>query len=274
MVKKKGDKMSKKIIAIGGGENRRFLEDGRQTLYETESMDKEIIKLTNKISPNYLFIAHAMCFSDEIQDSYYETMRKIYGDKFGCNCKHLSADNLYNKELVNELVEWADIIYEGGGDTSSMIKLWKETGFDIILKDAWNKGKVICGISAGAVCWFNSCNSDCAGSKFETVECLNWFNAFITPHCDEDGRYESTKMQLKENKMLGLMLSNCSAIEIVDDKYKIISSNGNDRTFEKGYILKSYWKNDKYYETKLEGNNDYRPLNELFSIIHLEDEIN
>ena len=38
----------KKIVAIGGGENGRFLEDGSQTMYETEIMDEEIIKLINK----------------------------------------------------------------------------------------------------------------------------------------------------------------------------------------------------------------------------------
>lgn len=255
--------MSKKIVAIGGGENGRFLEDGSKTLYETELFDKEIIKLTNKSNPNFLFLAHAMCFSKEIQDSYYETMKKIYGDKFGCNCKHLSVDDLYNKELVSELVEWADIIYEGGGDTFSMIKLWKDTGFDIILKEAWNNGKVICGISAGAVCWFNSCNSDCGENKFEIVECLDWVNLFVTPHCDEEGRYESTKQQLRENKMLGIMLSSCSAIEILDDKYKILLSTGNVRNHKKGYVLKSYWKNDKYYEEMIEESDDYRSLNEL-----------
>lgn len=92
--------MIKKIVAIGGGENGRFLEDGTQTLYETETIDEEIIKLTGKEHPNYLFIAHAMCFSKEIQDSYYETMKKIYKDKYGCNCKHLSSLELFNKEKV------------------------------------------------------------------------------------------------------------------------------------------------------------------------------
>ena len=125
-------------------------------------------------------------------------------------------------------------------------------------------GKVICGISAGAVCWFNSCNSDNENNHFETVECLNWFDIFVTPHCDEDGRYDSTIGQLKENKKLGLMLSNCSAIEIVDDKYRIISGNGNGRNFDKGYVLKCYWKNNKYYEEKLETNNEYEMLSKLF----------
>lgn len=258
--------MSKKIVAIGGGENGRFLEDGSQTLYETKFADEEIVKLTNKRFPNFLFLAHAMSFSDEIQDSYYKTMTKIYGDKFGCNCKHLTARDLYNKDLVRELLDWADIIYEGGGDTGIMINLWKETGFDVILKEAWNKGKVICGISAGAVCWFNSCNSDCGPLDFDVVDCLNWLNLFVTPHCDERGRYESTKKQLNSNKMIGLMLSNCSAIEIIDNKYKIIAGPGNCRNFKKGYVLKCCWKNDVYYENRLEESNKYKSLDELFIV--------
>lgn len=266
--------MTKIIVAIGGGENGRFLEDGSQTMYETEQIDKEIIKLSNKKNPNYLFLAHAMCFSDEIQDSYYETMKKIYGKKYGCNCKCLKANDLNNKKLVKELINWADIIYEGGGDTRAMIRLWKETGFDITLKEAWTSGKVICGISAGAVCWFNSCNSDINELEFETIECLNWFDIFVTPHCDEKGRYESTKNQLKENKHLGLMLSNCSAIEIIDDKCRIISSNENGRNFKVGYALKCYWKNNEFYEEKLEIDNKYKLFNEVFNTNIINDKSN
>lgn len=255
--------MTKKIVAIGGGENGRILENGYQTLYETQQMDEEIIKLTGKKNPNFLFIAHAMCFSDKIQDSYYITMKKIYGDKFGCPCRFLKATDLYDDKLTKKLVNWADIIYEGGGDTGKMIELWKKTGFDNLLREAWNNGKVISGISAGAVCWFNSSNSDSENGQFDIVECLDWFDIFVTPHCDEYGRYDSTKEQLKENKKLGLMLSNCSAIEIVDDKYRIISGSGNDRNFEKGYALKCYWKNNEYYEEKLETSGEYKELREL-----------
>lgn len=254
----------KKIVAIGGGENGRYLEDGSQTLYETKLMDKEIIRLTGKEHPNYLFIAHAMSFSEEIQDSYYETMKKIYEGKYGCSCKCLKSKDLYNTKLINELVNWADIIYEGGGDTNAMIKLWKETGFDNILNEAWNNGKVICGISAGAVCWFNSCNSDAENNNFEVINCLNWINIFMTPHCDEKGRYESTKEQLKQNNMIGIMLSNCSALEIADDKYKIICSETNS-LIQKGYVLKCYWKNNIFYEERLESTNNYQPLNNLLN---------
>ena len=136
--------MKKKIVAIGGGENGRLLEDGTFAPYNTQKIDEEIVKLSNKENPHFLFINHAMP-SLEIQESYFQTMQKIYGNKFNCICKNLKTNELDDKLKVKEKIEWADIIYEGGGDTAYMINLWKNTGFDKFLYDAWNKGKVICG---------------------------------------------------------------------------------------------------------------------------------
>ena len=261
--------MSKKIVAIAGGENGRLLENGEYTSYDTEPMDKEILKLTGKEKPNFLFFAHSMSFSLDIQESYFRTMKKIYGDKFGCICKDIKTSELDDVEKVKSLIEWADIIYEGGGDTSSMINIWKEKNIDKLLKQAWDNGKVMCGVSAGAVCWFNSCNSDCLSKdengepSFEVVECLNWINAFFTPHCDEKGRYNLTKVQLKRNNLVGIIMSNCCAIEIIDDKYRIITSDANEHGFKKGYGFKAYWLNDKYYEYELKETKHFIPLSEL-----------
>ena len=245
----------KKIVAIGGGENGRIREDGTKAPYNTRLIDEEIVKLTGKDKPNYLFLGHAIN-SIEIQDSYFNVMKKIYGDIFNCNCLDLKTSELKNIDKVKEKIEWADIIYEGGGNTLEMVKLWKETGFDKILFDAWNKGKVICGVSAGAACWFKSCNSNSFGNKFESVDCLNWFNLHFTPHVDEKGRYESSINQLKDNNLVGIMLSNCCAIEIIDNKYRIIKSDNN------AYGMKGYW-NDDYYEDKI--NDNYDDLDNLLN---------
>jgi dipeptidase E len=253
----------KKIVAIGGGENGRIDEFGKKLDYETLEIDKEIIKLTGKKKPNYLFICHSFSSSLDIQDSYYKTMKKIYGDMFGCNCKHLRSDELDSMDIVKEKVNWADIIYEGGGDTDSMIKLWKKTKFDKILRNAWIEGKVICGISAGAVCWFNYCNSDSEDSSFDEIKCLNWFNLFITPHANEKGRYSSTKAQLKENNMIGLMLSNRSAIEIIDNKYRIVNSKYN-KNCNKPYVIKAYWKKNKFIEHRLSNELLFKNIDFLF----------
>lgn len=260
--------MNKIIVAIGGGENGRTLENGKKTIYDTKTIDEQIIALTKKKTPNFLFLAHAMSFSLEIEESYYQTMKKIYKDTFNCKCKILKSSDLDNKEKVSEFISWADIIYEGGGDTKIMLDLWKKTGFDKILYNAWNMGKVICGISAGAVCYFNSCNSDYYDKNnkmsFENIKCLNWFNAYITPHYDESGRKLSSKKHLKENGLVGIMLSNCSALVIVDDKYKVICEDCNHRKIKKGFVYKCFYKDGKYYKIKID-NNDYHPLLELLS---------
>ena len=235
--------MKKKIVAIGGGENGRVLEDGTFAPYNTQNIDEEIVKLSNKEQPHFLFINHAMP-SLEIQESYFKTMKKIYGDRFNCICMDLKTTELEDKIKVKEKIEWADIIYEGGGDTEYMIDLWKKTGFDKFLYDAWNKGKVICGISAGAVCWFNSCNSD-SEEKFTISDCLNWFNFYVAPHANEEGRIESSKQHLKNKKISGILLSNCCALEVIDNNYKIIKSE------KDAFAYLAYWKNNKFYKKEI-----------------------
>ena len=49
---------------------------------------------------------------------------------------------------------WSDIIYVGGGNTLKMMKVWKKTGVDKMLKQAYEKGIVLSGLSAGSICWF------------------------------------------------------------------------------------------------------------------------
>lgn len=136
--------MSKKIVAIGGGENGRLGSDGTTYPYETDNQDKEIIRLTGKEHPNFLLIAHSQPL--EMQEGYFQVMKNIYGNMYGCNCKDLKSDKLIDKKYVKSLIDWADIIYEGGGNTLDMIKLWKETGFDKILRQAWINDKVMCGV--------------------------------------------------------------------------------------------------------------------------------
>ena len=81
-------KMSKKIVAIGGGENGRIDSNGEQKPYETFEIDKEIIRLTRKEHPNFLLLTHSQIpWGEESEIKYFNTMKKIYGDIFKCDCK-------------------------------------------------------------------------------------------------------------------------------------------------------------------------------------------
>lgn len=260
--------MVKKIVAIGGGGNGRVKDDGTKFPYELENQDREIIRLTGKEHPNFLLIAHSQPL--ERQQSYFECMVRIYGDRFGCECKDLKSDKLTDKKHIQQLIDWADIIFECGGNTLDMIKLWKETGFDLILRKAWEDGKVMCGVSAGANCWFKECSSDSLKIKYGPdqpligVECLGFVDGLFVPHCDEPGRLENVKDLLKTSDQVGLSISNCCALEIIDDKYRLITSDASFHNIEP-YGLKTYWENGKYLEEKINDNLEFKPLEELLS---------
>lgn len=261
--------MSKKIVAIGGGANGRKKDDSTFEPYETGPMDQEIIRITGKEKPNFLFIAHSKNTEEE-QDKYFATMKNIYETKYGCECKHLKSKDLLDYAKVLELLDWSDIIYEGGGNTLDMIKLWVETGFDKVLIKAWEKGKVMCGVSAGANCWFKECSSDSLQIKYGKdqplikVDCLGLINGLFVPHCDEPGRAENVKNLLKASSEVGLSISNCCALEIIDDEYRLITSTPISHKI-KPYGLKTYWEDGKYIIEEIDNSLEFKPLDELLS---------
>ncbi len=267
--------MSLKLVAIGGGENGRQRNNGTSVPYETANIDREIIRLTNKSNPNFLFLGHAQN-NAEMEQRYFDTMINIYGNIFGCNCKTIKRDELSNGDpKINELIDWADIIYEGGGDTLGMIELWRESGFDRILKNAWLNGKVICGVSAGANCWFSSCSSDSLKIRHNdpnapmiSVDCLGWFDAFFTPHCnvanENTNRLEHMQESLRNTELIGIGISNCCALEIIDDNYRLVTDDASNYGID-AYGIKSYWKNGKYIVEFLDTSENFKKTDALFS---------
>lgn len=257
----------KKIVAIGGGENGRKKSDGSSYPYETGPMDKEIIRLTGKDKPNFLLIAHSQPL--EWQQGYFDTMKAIYGDIYGCQCKDLKSDLLSEPVAVQKLVDWADIIYEGGGNTVNMIDMWRATGFDNVLKTAWENGKVMCGVSAGANCWFTACNTDSLkiqtgddSAPMGSCDCLDFIPGYFVPHCDEPERIDSARIALKENGMQGFYISNCAALAIVDDTYRLITSDASYHGI-KAYGKTAIWQDGVYTEQDIEEKEDYSPLAEI-----------
>ena len=190
------ENISKKIVAIGGGENGRLKSDGTRFFFVFVFFFCvffcfsgkfffffffiEIIRFSGKEYPNFLFIGHSQLL--ENQEGYFQVMKAVYEQRYGCSCKDLKSNKLNDVEYVKTLIDWADIIYEGGGNTLDMIKMWKETGFDKTLRQAWESGKVMCGVSAGANCWFKECSSDSLKIKYGDdqpligMECLGFID--------------------------------------------------------------------------------------------------
>ncbi len=247
-----------KIVAIGGG------EIGRPgTKIETESIDKEIIRLTEKKHPKLLFIPTASGDSE----GYYEIVKNYFGERLGCKTDflYLIKEKPTKKEIENKIFS-SDIIYVGGGNTLRMLKIWRKYSLDKILEEASNQDIVLSGISAGAICWFRYGNSD--SLKFSDkrnplikLKGLDFIPLMACPHYNfEKSRRHSLKKMIKEKGGISIALENCSALEVVDDQYRILTSKNNAK------IYRVYRKGGKVIEEKILKEERYRPLEELFII--------
>ena len=260
----------RKIIAIGGGENGRINSKGEKLPYELAEIDKEIIRVSGKENPRVLFLAHAqISFGDENEKRYNETIHRVYNGMYGCDFRWLKASELTGDyEKAKDDIAWADVIYEGGGDTVAMIELWRKTGFDALLKNAWESGKVMCGVSAGAICWFSLGNTNVPGYKdaeVNRIPGLGFVDAYFSPHCQMEWKRESEIKSLKYINKVGLSVSNCAAVEIVGEKYRVITSTPADAGF-RPYVLRTYWKDGVMHEEELKPTAAFAPLDELLSM--------
>lgn len=245
----------KKIIAIGGG------EIGRPGFsVETTKIDKEIIRLTGKKNPRLLFVPTASSDSE----SYFEVFKKHFGGKLGCKTDvlYLIKEKLSKKKIKDKILK-SDIIYVGGGDTLKMIKVWKKNGMDKILEEAYKKGVVLSGLSAGSICWFKWGNSD--SRKFTNpkadlikVSGLGLINALHCPHYDlEKQRKASLKKMMKKISGVAIAIDNCCAIEVIDNEYRIINSKPSANAY------KVYWKGNRYFEEVIKKERGFKPINVL-----------
>lgn len=209
-----------KIVAIGGGEN------GRSgTAYETGPFDREIVALTGKERPNFLFVGLA----NDDPEFYYQVMRAIYRDRFGCPTQDLTRGDLRSFPAARGKLQWADIIYVGGGNTLRLMHLLRNARLDGLLREAYERDCVLCGLSAGAICWCAFGNSDSLEKlcgPILRVRGLGFIPALFCPHYDgEKKRPGSMKHMMRYTRGVpGLALDNGAALEMVDGQYRILTS--------------------------------------------------
>jgi dipeptidase E len=78
-----------------------------------------------------------------------------------------------------------DVIYVGGGNTANMLAIWRVHGLDRILREAWEAGVVMAGLSAGGLCWFESGSTDSFGPGLAPLtDLLGLVPGGFCPHYD------------------------------------------------------------------------------------------
>ena len=249
-----------KIIAIGGGSV--YVPCQPAT---TLAIDEEAVRLAVSELPagreraNVLFILTAS--GDDI--GYCHGIYTHFGLRLGCNYDHLRLVAETNtQQQIMDKIAWADVIYVGGGNTRNMMKIWRETGVSDLLHRAYGDGKVLMGLSAGSICWFEAglSDSDKLDGKPDWkpvwVSGLGFIPLLHSPHLDsEKWREEELANCLKtgELKKPVLALEDNCAIEIVGNEYRILSSRpGPSAYFYRGQS-----------RVKLIPTQDFLPLSQL-----------
>ena len=186
--------MTKQIIAIGGGG---FGRDPGKGIIENY-----ILKQAKTKKPNICFIPTATGDNEEYKENYYSTFSKL-----NCNPTHL--DFFKRTPDLEKLIEDQDVIFVGGGNTKSMLAVWKDWGLDIYLKEAYERGVVMSGVSAGAICWFEKGITDSWSNDLRVMDCLGFVKGNCCPHYDE----EADRRPAVANFLSERLLNSCLAIE-------------------------------------------------------------
>ena len=231
-----------KCVLIGGGEVR------KSRGYETGKIDEEIVRMTGKTKPNFLFVGLANSFAD----SYYDTMKDIYKG-LGCECSYLKKKNIINNfDIVKNKINKADIIYVGGGDSIKLMDDLQQYGVDELFRNL-RDDVVLVGMSAGAIMIAKQGYSDSlilrgVADDYSFVLGLDLIDISICPHYNKIDRKESIKKSLNNLDLKVFGLENGAALKIVNDKIEVITCLDD----AKCYLC--YWEDGKYIEEVDYGN--------------------
>ena len=190
-------------------------------------------------------------------------MDGIYNGVYGCTTDYLRYEEIRNKEITSSKIKNADIIYVGGGNTYKLIRLFKMYDIDKMLIEAYNEDKVLCGVSAGGICWCDYGNSDSRSissnsSQIIRVSGLGLINVLFAPHIvKEPNRIESVKQMMKRTYKIPAVQLDNSALEVVDNRYRILTID------ENSLAEKCYWKNGKYITQNIISDK-FRSIEELY----------
>jgi dipeptidase E len=130
----------RRIVAMGGG--------GFSMEPDNLLLDEFVLSLARSPRPRVCFVPTASGDSERYVARFYRAFAAL-----DCRASDLQ---LFDRTIADlrSYVLAQDVLYVGGGNTASLLAVWRAHGLDGVVAEAWREGVVLCGISAGMNCWF------------------------------------------------------------------------------------------------------------------------
>jgi peptidase E len=196
---------TRKILIAGGNYNEPFI--------------RYMAQLTGKKRPKLLYLPTA---SADRADGIISWFR---------SCASLDVEPSVQESFIastrqsrgwDEVLLSVDGIVASGGNTLNQQAIWKAQGIDVILREAWDRGIVLGGASAGSLCWFEEGTTDSRPKELSIVKCLGFLKGSHSPHYDrEPGRRPLYQKAIGSGEMKpGYACDNDAGIYFEDNEVK------------------------------------------------------
>ena len=211
--------MSGYFYAIGGANY-----DKKESL----TIDLDIIKESGKINPNLLFIPVALNDDENKINSFL-----TYYKELGAIVDVLYSVNTYlDKKMIIDKIDKADIIYLSGGMTSRLVSFCKNYDLKDAFINAFNNGKIIVGVSAGAISFFEYGFGDKEAYTYnlesvnhKMTKGLGIFKGIFCPHYQNSGLL-SFHDEVKKYDVDAFALENGAALKINKSGFIVVKNKG------------------------------------------------
>lgn len=158
------------IVAMGGG--------GFSMEPDNPLLDDYVLSLTGKDWPSICFLPTASGDAE----GYIDRFHTAFAERAETTVLQLFRRSVADLEAF---VAQQDVVYVGGGNTANLLAVWCVHGLDLILRRAWQRGTILCGLSAGALCWFEGGVTDSFGEGLAPLrDGLGFLPGSFCPHYD------------------------------------------------------------------------------------------
>ncbi|MBE9062028.1 peptidase E [cf. Phormidesmis sp. LEGE 11477] len=207
-------KPQRQIIALGGG--------GFSMEPDNLLLDRYILEQSPHLAPKVCFLPTASGDSDRYITRFYDAFTRL-----DCKPSHLS---LFRPpaEGPAAFIKAQDIIYVGGGSTFNLLAIWRAWQLEAVLRQVWENGTILCGLSAGSLCWFEEGLSDSVvPGQYAKLSALGFLAGSHCPHYDgESERRPIYQRRIREGHLAsGIAADDGVALHYIERELSTVVSS-------------------------------------------------